>query len=123
MDYPDAKRKTYQRCSLVCVSNLGFLSNQCNSRHSRRAMRARCSITQRLFWEIRSASKITPMVNGHAFSQRRGNLTSEADFALVVEHLHGSLFRFAVSLTRSESDASDLVQQTFLILATRSHRI
>lgn len=42
--------------------------------------------------------------------------------ALVGEH-YESLFRFALSLTRSESDARDLTQQTFYIWAKKGHQL
>jgi RNA polymerase sigma-70 factor (ECF subfamily) len=42
--------------------------------------------------------------------------------ALVSEH-YEPLFRFAMSLTRVESDAQDLTQQTFYIWATRGHQL
>ena len=47
------------------------------------------------------------------------NSSSAPDFAaLVTDHYEG-LFRFALSLTRQEADAADLVQQTFYIWATK----
>ena len=42
--------------------------------------------------------------------------------AIVCEH-YEPLFRFAMSLTRSESDAWDLVQQTFYVWATKGHQL
>jgi RNA polymerase sigma factor (sigma-70 family) len=42
--------------------------------------------------------------------------------ALVCEQ-YEPLFRFAMSLTRSESDAWDLTQQTFYIWATKGHQL
>ena len=42
--------------------------------------------------------------------------------ALVSEH-YERLFRFAMSLTRSESDARDLTQQTFYIWATKGDQL
>jgi len=42
--------------------------------------------------------------------------------ALVREH-HESLYRFAMSLTRAESDAQDLTQQTFYVWATKGHQL
>lgn len=42
--------------------------------------------------------------------------------AIVCEH-YAPLFRFAMSLTRMESDASDLTQQTFYIWATKGHQL
>jgi RNA polymerase sigma-70 factor (ECF subfamily) len=41
---------------------------------------------------------------------------------LVGEH-YESLFRFGFSLTRSESDAQDLTQQTFYVWATKGHQL
>lgn len=41
------------------------------------------------------------------------------DFDQLVETYYPSLYRFALSLARAEADASDLVQQTFLIWARK----
>jgi len=48
---------------------------------------------------------------------------SEPDFERLVEFHYGPLYRFAMSLTRAESDACDLVQQTFLVWATKGHQL
>ena len=42
--------------------------------------------------------------------------------AIVCEH-YEPLFRFAMSLTRAESDAGDLTQQTFHVWATKGHQL
>src|SRR4051812_17385389 len=42
--------------------------------------------------------------------------------AIVSEH-HEVLFRFAISLTRSQADAEDLTQQTFCTLAKKGHQL
>src|SRR5437867_3252149 len=42
--------------------------------------------------------------------------------ALVSEH-YESLYRFAMSLTRAESDAQDLTQHTFYIWAKKGHQL
>ncbi|MBL9135804.1 MAG: RNA polymerase sigma factor [Verrucomicrobiales bacterium] len=48
---------------------------------------------------------------------------SEVDFeALVLEH-HVGLYRFAMSMSRNEADACDLVQETFLRWAERGHQL
>ncbi|MBL9128385.1 MAG: RNA polymerase sigma factor, partial [Verrucomicrobiales bacterium] len=50
-------------------------------------------------------------------------MRSDVDFeTLVREHLE-PLYRFARSLTRQESDARDLVQETFLRWAQRGHQL
>jgi len=51
--------------------------------------------------------------------RERGKL----DFQSLVDLHYGPLYRFAMSLTRAESDASDLVQQTFLTWATKGHQL
>lgn len=48
--------------------------------------------------------------------------TAEQFEAIVSEH-YEPLYRFAMSLTRSESDAQDLTQQTFYIWATKGHQL
>jgi len=48
---------------------------------------------------------------------------SELDFEQVVNMHYGSLYRFALSLTRNEVDASDLTQQTCYLWATRGHQL
>lgn len=46
---------------------------------------------------------------------------------LVFEHLveahHAQLYRFALSLTRNETDAEDLVQETFYVWAAKGHQL
>ena len=48
---------------------------------------------------------------------------STVDFQSLVDLHYGPLYRFAMSLTRAESDACDLVQQTFLTWATKGHQL
>ncbi len=45
------------------------------------------------------------------------------DFQSLVECYHEPLSRFAMSLTRAEQDAADLVQETFLIWAAKGHQL
>ena len=47
----------------------------------------------------------------------------EPDFENVVETYYAPLFRFAISLTHAESDAGDLVQETFAIWAAKGHQL
>jgi RNA polymerase sigma-70 factor (ECF subfamily) len=44
-------------------------------------------------------------------------------FEALVDAHYESLYRFAFSLTRAESDARDLTQQTFYIWATKGHQL
>ena len=44
-------------------------------------------------------------------------------FEAIVSDYYEPLFRFAMSLTRSESDAGDLTQQTFYIWARKGHQL
>jgi len=45
------------------------------------------------------------------------------DFEQLVALHYEALYRFALSLTRSESDACDLTQQTFYVWATKGHQL
>ena len=42
------------------------------------------------------------------------------DITSIVDSLYSSLYQFAVGLTKGESDAADLVQQTFLTTCMKS---
>ncbi len=45
------------------------------------------------------------------------------DFEQLVEDFYMPLYRFALSLSRRESDAADLTQQTFLLWAKKGHQL
>jgi RNA polymerase sigma-70 factor (ECF subfamily) len=63
------------------------------------------------------------MINYEA-TQGGGNyLGKEVDITCIAARFYSALYRFAVSLTRSETDAADLVQETFLVLTRRSQQI
>lgn len=47
----------------------------------------------------------------------------ETDFEGLVNLYYPSLYRFALSLTHQDSDASDLTQQTFYIWARKGHQL
>jgi len=50
-------------------------------------------------------------------------MRGELDFERLVEEYHAPLYRFALSLSRDESEAADLVQETFYICATKGHQL
>jgi RNA polymerase sigma-70 factor (ECF subfamily) len=50
-------------------------------------------------------------------------MEQETDFERLVNLFYPSLYRFAFSLTRQESDACDLTQQTFFIWAKKGHQL
>src|SRR5436853_5312915 len=50
-------------------------------------------------------------------------MNSTDQFETLVSEHYEALFRFAMSLTRMESDARDLTQQTFYIWATKGHQL
>lgn len=61
--------------------------------------------------------------NEEATDHGKSNFTGCTDVTAIVDRLYGALYQFAVGLTRSESDAADLVQQTFLSLSQRLDQI
>ena len=50
-------------------------------------------------------------------------MQSADQFETIVTEYYEPLFRFAMSLTRVESDAQDLTQQTFYVWATKGHQL
>jgi RNA polymerase sigma factor (sigma-70 family) len=50
-------------------------------------------------------------------------MSQETVFEKLVDLYYPSLYRFAFSLTRHESEACDLTQQTFLIWARKGHQV
>src|SRR5882672_9166383 len=50
-------------------------------------------------------------------------MADEVDFQGLVSLYYAALYRFALSLTRKESDACDLTQQTFYVWATKGHQL
>jgi len=50
-------------------------------------------------------------------------MADETDFEGLVSLYYASLYRFALSLTRKESDACDLTQQTFYVWAKKGHQL
>ena len=45
------------------------------------------------------------------------------DFEQLVDRQYAPLFRFALSLSKSEAEAADLTQQTFFLWATKGHQL
>ena len=52
-----------------------------------------------------------------------GQKPAGPDFDSLVEHYYRPLYQFAFSLAQAESDACDLVQQTFYVWATKGHQL
>ena len=50
-------------------------------------------------------------------------MRAELDFERLVEEFHAPLYRFALSLSRDETEAADLVQETFYIWAAKGHQL
>jgi RNA polymerase sigma-70 factor (ECF subfamily) len=50
-------------------------------------------------------------------------MTGSVDFDNLVDLHYAGLYRFALSLTRDESQAADLTQQTFYIWAAKGHQL
>src|SRR5678816_2200222 len=50
-------------------------------------------------------------------------MASGLDFEGIVARFYEPLYKFAFSLTREESDACDLTQQTFYVWATKGHQL
>jgi RNA polymerase sigma-70 factor, ECF subfamily len=48
---------------------------------------------------------------------------ADLDFEKLVEDFYMPLYRFALSLSRRESDAADLTQQTFFLWASKGHQL
>jgi RNA polymerase sigma factor (sigma-70 family) len=55
--------------------------------------------------------------------QNENKLIGSTSLPTIVDRFYGSLYQFAVRLTRSESDAADLVQQTFFTLIQHLNQI
>src|SRR5262245_55268151 len=61
--------------------------------------------------------------NEEALKRDASSFPGGTDITSIVGSLYSSLYRFAVGLTKSESDALDLVQQTFLTFGQRLDQI
>lgn len=52
-----------------------------------------------------------------------GRTVATLDFEKLVDDFYMPLYRFALSLSRKESDAADLTQQTFYLWASKGHQL
>src|SRR3979490_2528344 len=50
-------------------------------------------------------------------------MPDKLDFESLVSSYYSSLYQFAFSLTRTDTEASDLTQQTFYVWATKGHQL
>src|SRR6202453_2657708 len=50
-------------------------------------------------------------------------MAQSVDFENLVSSYYGTLYQFALSLTRDEAEACDLVQETFCIWANKGHQL
>jgi len=50
-------------------------------------------------------------------------MRTDVDFEELVEAQHAPLYRFALCLTRNETDSADLVQETFYVWAAKGHQL
>jgi RNA polymerase sigma factor (sigma-70 family) len=62
-------------------------------------------------------------LNSYSLRESKQIMSSAGQFESIVSEHYEALFRFAISLTRVESDARDLTQQTFLVWATKGHQL
>ncbi len=72
--------------------------------------------------QLKTGDLAGTFVSAHSSYEKAGR-PPELDFEHLVESYYGPLYRFAMSLTRTESDAGDLVQDTFLAWAAKGHQL
>ena len=73
-------------------------------------------VPRHFLWNVEESQFLRP--------ERRKRIMNSADhFEAIVGDHYEPLFRFAMSLTRSESDAWDLTQHTFYVWATKGHQL
>ena len=61
--------------------------------------------------------------NHQVEAEENETIMSPDQFEANVNEYYKPLFRFALSLTRTESDAGDLTQQAFYVLSTKGHQL
>jgi RNA polymerase sigma-70 factor (ECF subfamily) len=73
--------------------------------------------------DLPSKKAISMIPNEEALNRERSAFPGGTDITSIADSLYSSLYQFAVGLTKSESDAADLVQQTFLTFGQRLDQI
>jgi len=61
--------------------------------------------------------------NEEVLNREESNFPGGADITSIVDSLYNPLYQLAVGLTKSESDAADLVQETFLTFGQRLDQV
>jgi len=86
------------------------------------AIPARVRQRERRAWVCcQSPASRAPTLASHVADN--SDMDSSANFEDLVTRYYRPLFQFAYSLTRNETEARDLTQQTFLIWATKGHQL
>ena len=68
-------------------------------------------------------SDLEMISNEEALNREESSFPGGTDITSIVDSLYSSLYQYAVGLAKSESDALDLVQQTFLTFGQRLDQI
>ena len=69
---------------------------------------------------MKTSTAFPNQINGPAIN---GDIAVDPEFEKIVNLYHRDLYRFGFSLTRNESDARDLTQQTFYIWANKGYQV
>jgi RNA polymerase sigma factor (sigma-70 family) len=104
----------------LCVVNLTLLTNrwQCFIEQRPEVNYVKRDSQAQFFGSCTGTkSVVEPSYNGE------GNTDASTDFERLVELHYGALYRFALSLSHTELDASDLVQETFFTWAAKGHQL
>lgn len=73
-------------------------------------------------WEDMALTSLADFLGGSSrLDYARG--VAALDFEKLVEDYYMPLYRFGLSLSRKESDAADLTQQTFFLWASKGHQL
>lgn len=68
-------------------------------------------------------SPVAPAFSAAGLESHEDSGMAIVDFETLVQSFYIPLYRFALSLSRRESDAADLTQQTFLLWAKKGHQL